>query len=138
MTKRAFTMVELIFVILILGVLASVVIPTLSATRTDSMKVTLLDNLRTCILEIGAGYTATGQESLSSPSCQSVLRCFLIDRGEVLTDGEFTISTHNSSQIDENRTYCREAQDESDNKNTSKPLSLGGRVYTFGTDGLYY
>ena len=138
MTKSGFTMIEIIFVIIILGVLASVVIPTLSATRTDSMKVTLLDNLRTCILEISAGYTATGRESLNSPSCQSVLKCFLIDRGEVLTDGKFIISTHNNSQIDENLTYCREAQEISDNKNTSRPLSSGGKIYTFGTNGLYY
>jgi general secretion pathway protein G len=34
--KRAFTMIELVFVIVILGILASVAIPKFSATRTDA------------------------------------------------------------------------------------------------------
>ena len=35
-SKNAFTMIELVFVIVILGILASVAIPKLSATRTDA------------------------------------------------------------------------------------------------------
>jgi len=35
-SKNAFTMVELVFVIVILGILASIAIPRLSATRTDA------------------------------------------------------------------------------------------------------
>jgi len=36
MKKSAFTMIELVFVIVILGILASVAIPKLTATRTDA------------------------------------------------------------------------------------------------------
>ncbi len=35
--KSAFTMIELVFVIVVLGILASVAIPRLAATRTDAM-----------------------------------------------------------------------------------------------------
>ena len=38
-TKKAFTMIELIFVIVILGILATVAIPRLMATRTDAVLV---------------------------------------------------------------------------------------------------
>ena len=36
MKKNAFTMIELVFVIVILGILASVAIPRLAVTRTDA------------------------------------------------------------------------------------------------------
>jgi len=136
--KRAFTMIELIFVIVILGILASVALPILSATRSDAMTVTLLDNLRTCTSELATSYTASGVEDFSSLSCQKVLKCFVIDRGLVLTDGDFIVSSHNSSQVDEDKHYCIEAQRISDEKNTSQPLSLGGKLYSYGGDNLYY
>jgi len=136
--KKAFTMIELIFVIVILGILASIAVSSLAATRSDAMQATLLDNLRTCTLELATSYTASGTENLSSLSCEQVLKCFSIDRGLVLTDGEFIVSSHNNTQVDENRHYCIEAQRISDEKNTSQPLSLGGKLYSYGGDNLYY
>ena len=47
--KKAFTMIELIFVIVILGILASVAIPRLAATREDAEVVTAIANIRTLI-----------------------------------------------------------------------------------------
>jgi len=35
-TKKAFTMIELVFVIVVLGILAAVAVPRLAATRTDA------------------------------------------------------------------------------------------------------
>jgi prepilin-type N-terminal cleavage/methylation domain-containing protein len=137
-TKKAFTMIELIFVIIVLGILASVALSSLSATRSDAMSVTLLDDLRTCISELANGYTATGEEIINTPSCQHVLKCFVINRGVLLTDGEFIISTHNNSQVDEEQNYCQEAQNKADNSNISKPLSSGGRFYSFGGNNLFY
>ena len=136
--KEAFTVLELIFVIVILGILASIAIPTLNATRADAMKVTLLDNLRTCTFELATSYTASGVENLSSLSCEQALKCFYIDRGTLLTDGNFIISSHNNSQIDEDKFYCREAQRISDENNISKSLNLGGKLYSYGGENLYY
>jgi len=136
--KKAFTMIELIFVIVILGILASIAITSLSATRSDAMKATLLAELRTCTSDLASSYTSSGTENLSSLSCQHVLKCFSINRGFVLTDGDFIVSSHNNTQIDENKHYCIEAQKISDEKNTSQPLSLGGKLYSYGGDNLFY
>ena len=54
--KKGFTMIELIFVIVILGILASVAIPRLAATREDAEIATTAANLRTLISDINAYY----------------------------------------------------------------------------------
>ena len=58
--KRAFTMIELIFVIVILGILASVAIPRLAGTREDAEISTGIANLRTLLSDITVFYTAKG------------------------------------------------------------------------------
>ena len=59
--KKGFTMIELIFVIVILGVLASVAIPRLAATRDDAEVSKAATNLATAISDITAYYTAQGE-----------------------------------------------------------------------------
>ncbi len=61
--KKAFTMIELIFVIVILGILAAVAIPRLSATRDDALTTVYLQNLRSSITDIGSYYSAKGEFS---------------------------------------------------------------------------
>ena len=57
MKKRAgFTMIELIFVIVILGILAAVAIPKLAATRDDAQISKIVTNITTTQSEI-SGYT---------------------------------------------------------------------------------
>ena len=58
--KKAFTMIELIFVIVILGILASVAIPRLAATREDAEISTAVANLRTLVNDISAYYVVKG------------------------------------------------------------------------------
>jgi general secretion pathway protein G len=58
--KKAFTMIELIFVIVILGILASVAIPKLAATRDDAMVVRQQANLKVVISEIMTTVLAKG------------------------------------------------------------------------------
>nr|WP_321317915.1 type II secretion system protein [uncultured Campylobacter sp.] len=59
--KKGFTMIELIFVIVILGILASVAIPRLAATREDAEISAAVANLRTLLSDINSYYTAKGE-----------------------------------------------------------------------------
>ena len=59
--KKGFTMIELIFVIVILGILASVAIPRLAATRTDAEVAATVANLRTLISDAASYYAVKGE-----------------------------------------------------------------------------
>ena len=63
--RKGFTMIELIFVIVILGVLASVAIPRLAATRDDAEVAKAATNLTTAVSDITAYYTAKGSFATS-------------------------------------------------------------------------
>jgi len=56
--RRGFTMIEMIFVIVIVGILASVAIPRMSATRDDAIDSRDCKNLAVCITDLVAEYTA--------------------------------------------------------------------------------
>ncbi len=53
-TKKAFTMIELIFVIVILGILAGVAVPKLLATRDDAEIASSLHDINVAIGDFGA------------------------------------------------------------------------------------
>ena len=74
MNKNAFTMIELIFVIVILGILAAVAIPKLAATRDDAHNATDCSNISRCVMDMGAEYTATATMTpATSQACSSAL-----------------------------------------------------------------
>lgn len=61
--KNAFSMIELIFVIVILGILASIAIPRLSASRDDALVASAKLNLKTAMSDIIAYNLSQGRYS---------------------------------------------------------------------------
>jgi len=61
MKRAGFTMIELIFVIVILGILAAVAVPKLSATRDDAKISKMASNLSTLVGDAGSYYTSQGK-----------------------------------------------------------------------------
>ena len=61
MKRSGFTMIELVFVIVILGILASVAIPKLAATRDDAMIAKAQSEISSMIQDLGSYYTAHGE-----------------------------------------------------------------------------
>ena len=64
--KKAFTMIELILIIVVIGVLAAVAIPRISTTRDDAVLVKTMAEIRTAIEEINAYYISQGKLALDT------------------------------------------------------------------------
>jgi len=105
--KSAFTMIELIFVIVILGILAAVAIPKLAATRDDAVTVTLATQAKEGMKELINYYTAQGGEVNFSEI--PVHKSSQIVLNELINKGWVEIKDDNHSVLysdKDNKTVC--------------------------------
>ena len=71
--RSAFTMIELVFVIVVLGILASIAVPRLVATKDDASAVTSATLLKDTIVQLTAYYTINGKLPTGDLKSQSNL-----------------------------------------------------------------
>ena len=130
--QDAFTMIEVIFVIVIIGIMSAIAIPKLAATRDDARTTVVLQNLATCIMDGGSSYTARQKLSLSSASCQKALKCFDIVMGDNNeSNGSLIVRSGAgvTQAFDKNKYYCQRAYSVAERNGLSAP---GGKEHRFG------
>jgi len=73
--RAGWTIIELIFVIILIGILASIAIQKLATTRDDAKLSADVSNMAICISDLGAIYTAThtSLEDINSTACNNVI-----------------------------------------------------------------
>ena len=86
MKKSGFTMIELIFVVVILGILASVAIPKLAATRDDAKISKLSSSIETAVHEIASYGASKGSTTenlgLMSNTLSALASAGVVDNSE--------------------------------------------------------
>lgn len=126
MKRFAFTMIELVFVIAILGILAVVAIPKLSTTRDDARISNISHMVMIGISEIASYATANGRTEDNLSVMSNSIRT-LISRGDATNTGVKSVAVKmggvaNCISVDINTTATMEVLNLSANNSGVNPL----------------
>ena len=122
--RTGFTMIELIFIIILIGILVAIALPKLSATRDDAKLSTTVRNMSICIRDASAHYTATGRdfnETVHPRACDRT-NTLCYDFNYSVNGRDFNVSTNPDADI-----YCADID------------YVGGHLaksYNFGGKGI--
>ena len=97
-SKSAFTMIELIFVIAIIGVVAAVGVPKLLVSRNDARASVIAIRLSNCIELAGKSYLQTSSFDINETNCNAVTAesdCFILT--PIDADGVLNVKNSSSS-----------------------------------------
>lgn len=115
-------MIELIFVIVIIGILAAVAIPKLAATRDDAKVGNELSKLAIYLTDISTLYMAKGNVTVNDSNAK--LKCFASN--VTIDNGTLSLSIFPGGD-DDGEEYCASAQQAASTKGLT-----GTKVVTFG------
>ena len=101
MKRDAFTMIEVIFVMVIIGILAAVGIPKIAGNRSDARASVISTRLSNCIVLAGKSYLQDSSFDLNETNCKDIT---ILDPCYVLTandeNGTLFVKDSNDTSLD--------------------------------------
>lgn len=95
--KKAFTMIELIFVIVIIGIMASIAIPKLTATRDDAEVSAMASAVANAANEIAAKAVSSGVPSSDLEAMSNIVKGMIAQNNATLNSGVLSIKMNTVS-----------------------------------------
>ncbi len=123
--SKAFTMIELIFVIVIIGILAAVAIPKLAATRDDARVASMANAITSAANEVASRALASGDPTDDLPSMSKIIQGMIAQEQATFSGGTLNVKMNSV-------TDCLKLSVVSSDKDMNLTMSYGDA----GNDGV--